>query len=29
MNNALSGSTDPKAALEKAQDDMDKALATF
>ena len=29
VNNALSGSTDPKAALEKAQDDMDKALATF
>jgi multiple sugar transport system substrate-binding protein len=29
VNNALSGSTDPKAALSKAQDDMDKALATF
>jgi multiple sugar transport system substrate-binding protein len=29
VNNALSGSTDPKAALAKAQDDMDKALATF
>src|SRR5215210_484312 len=29
VNNALSGSTDPKAALKKAQDDMDKALATF
>ena len=29
VNNALSGSTDPKAALEKAQKDMDKALATF
>ena len=26
---ALSGSTDPKAALKKAQEDMDKALATF
>jgi multiple sugar transport system substrate-binding protein len=29
VNNALSGSTDPKAALSKAQEDMDKALATF
>ena len=29
VNNALSGSTDPKAALKKAQTDMDKALATF
>ena len=29
VNAALSGSTDPKAALSKAQDDMDKALATF
>jgi multiple sugar transport system substrate-binding protein len=29
VNNALSGSTDPKAALAKAQKDMDKALATF
>ncbi|HYH88202.1 MAG TPA: ABC transporter substrate-binding protein [Solirubrobacteraceae bacterium] len=29
VNSALSGSTDPKAALEKAQEDMDKALATF
>jgi multiple sugar transport system substrate-binding protein len=29
VNNALSGSTDPKAALSKAQKDMDKALATF
>jgi len=29
VNNALSGSADPKAALEKAQEDMDKALATF
>jgi multiple sugar transport system substrate-binding protein len=29
VNNALSGSTDPKAALKKAQSDMDKALATF
>jgi multiple sugar transport system substrate-binding protein len=29
VNNALSGSTDPKAALSKAQDDMNKALATF
>jgi multiple sugar transport system substrate-binding protein len=29
VNNALSGSTDPKAALAKAQDDMNKALATF
>ena len=29
VNEALSGSTDPKAALQKAQDDMDKALATF
>jgi multiple sugar transport system substrate-binding protein len=29
VNNALSGSAEPKAALEKAQDDMDKALATF
>jgi multiple sugar transport system substrate-binding protein len=29
VNNALSGQTDPKAALQKAQDDMDKALATF
>ena len=29
VNDALSGSTDPKAALKKAQTDMDKALATF
>jgi multiple sugar transport system substrate-binding protein len=29
VNNALSGSADPKAALSKAQKDMDKALATF
>ena len=29
VNNALSGSAEPKAALEKAQDDMNKALATF
>jgi multiple sugar transport system substrate-binding protein len=29
VNNALSGSTDPKAALSKAQKDMDNALATF
>jgi multiple sugar transport system substrate-binding protein len=29
VNNALSGSTDPKSALSKAQKDMDKALATF
>jgi multiple sugar transport system substrate-binding protein len=29
VNNALSGSTDPKSALKKAQSDMDKALATF
>jgi multiple sugar transport system substrate-binding protein len=29
VNNALSGSSEPKAALEKAQKDMDKALATF
>ncbi|MEO8690188.1 MAG: ABC transporter substrate-binding protein [Solirubrobacteraceae bacterium] len=29
VNKALSGSTDPKSALKKAQDDMDKALATF
>ncbi len=29
VNNALSGQTDPKAALQKAQSDMDKALATF
>jgi multiple sugar transport system substrate-binding protein len=29
VNNALSGQTDPKAALAKAQKDMDKALATF
>jgi multiple sugar transport system substrate-binding protein len=29
VNNALSGSAEPKAALEKAQEDMDKALATF
>src|SRR5215210_8292694 len=29
VNNALSGQTDPKAALSKAQKDMDKALATF
>ena len=29
VNNALSGSTDPKSALKKAQTDMDKALATF
>jgi multiple sugar transport system substrate-binding protein len=29
VNDALSGSTDPKAALSKAQKDMDKALATF
>jgi len=29
VNEALSGSTDPKAALKKAQEDMDKALATF
>ena len=29
VNEALSGSADPKAALKKAQEDMDKALATF
>ena len=29
VNEALSGSTDPQAALKKAQEDMDKALATF
>jgi multiple sugar transport system substrate-binding protein len=29
VNNALSGQTDPKAALKKAQSDMDKALSTF
>ena len=29
VNAALSGSVEPKAALEKAQADMDKALATF
>jgi multiple sugar transport system substrate-binding protein len=29
VNNALSGSSEPKAALEKAQKDMDEALATF
>ncbi len=29
VNSALSGSTDPKSALKKAQTDMDKALATF
>ncbi len=29
VNNALSGSTDSKSALKKAQTDMDKALATF
>jgi multiple sugar transport system substrate-binding protein len=29
VNNALSGSTDAKSALKKAQTDMDKALATF
>ena len=29
VNDALSGATDPKAALAKAQKDMDKALATF
>jgi multiple sugar transport system substrate-binding protein len=29
VNNALSGSTDPKSALKKAQSDMDKALSTF
>ena len=29
VNNALSGQADPKAALAKAQKDMDKALATF
>jgi len=29
VNNALSGAAEPKAALEKAQEDMDKALATF
>jgi multiple sugar transport system substrate-binding protein len=29
VNNALSGSTDAKSALAKAQKDMDKALATF
>ena len=29
VNAALSGSAEPKAALEKAQEDMDKALATF
>ena len=29
VNEALSGSVEPKAALEKAQKDMDKALATF
>jgi multiple sugar transport system substrate-binding protein len=29
VNEALSGATDPAAALKKAQSDMDKALATF
>lgn len=29
VNDALSGASDPKAALAKAQKDMDKALATF
>jgi multiple sugar transport system substrate-binding protein len=29
VNSALSGATDPKSALKKAQTDMDKALATF
>jgi multiple sugar transport system substrate-binding protein len=29
VNEALSGAAEPKAALEKAQSDMDKALATF
>jgi multiple sugar transport system substrate-binding protein len=29
VNAALSGATDPKSALKKAQSDMDKALATF
>src|SRR4051794_18031038 len=29
VNNALSGQTDPKSALKKAQSDMDKALSTF
>ena len=29
VNAALSGPTEPEAALEKAQADMDKALATF
>src|SRR5215213_264071 len=29
VNNALSGQTDPKAALKQAQSDMDKALSTF
>jgi multiple sugar transport system substrate-binding protein len=29
VNSALAGQTDPKAALEKAQSDIDKALATF
>ena len=29
VNEALSGAAEPKAALEKAQTDMDKALATF
>ena len=29
VNQALSGAAEPKAALEKAQSDMDKALATF
>ena len=29
VNNALSGATDPKSALSKAQSDIDKALATF
>jgi multiple sugar transport system substrate-binding protein len=29
VNNALSGQTDPKAALKQAQSDIDKALATF
>jgi multiple sugar transport system substrate-binding protein len=29
VNDALSGQTDPKSALKKAQSDMDKALSTF
>ena len=29
VNEALSGAAEPKAALEKASKDMEKALATF